>query len=640
MRVGLALALFVTSLGFGQTPKITLFSVNKVPVYTDEFIYLYKKNHLQPGDYSEAKISEYLSLYVNFKLKIAEAHKRGYDTTAAFTKEFNSYKSELRKPYEAGTDDVERLTRETYERLKDEVSASHILVLLSADATPADTLAAYKKISEIRKRAVAGEDFAALARENSDDPSAKNNGGDLGFFTALQMVYPFENAAYNTKVGDISPIVKTRFGYHIVKVNNRRPSRGEVEVSHILIRTTKPDDVKARNTIFEVFDQLKGGRPWDELCKEYSEDQRTKDSGGRLKPFDARSMTVPEFQAVAFSLKEPGQISDPFQSSVGWHIVRLERKIPLPPFGEIEASLKKSVARDERAIITKAVTLEKRKKALGFVEQKDVKRAVMLLADSSLSRGKWVYRGNQPLLNQPLFILNGSRATVREFAHWVTTMQSPVILPPAAAMTQLYEKFVEQRINDEEEKKLMAKNPEYRMLVNEYREGILLFEIMEREVWNKASQDSLGQRAYFEARADSFKAGNRVEAMIFGSPDRELIESIKQKVSRRDTVHEAELKKLKTVVRMRKYEAKESQVIDQVSWVPGLQETVVNNTYYLVDILRLVPPGNLTFEEARPKVIAEYQDVLEKRWLEELRKKYPVVVNNQARASVISQLKK
>lgn len=379
---------------FGQQEKPkkqqVLFSVNKVPTYTDEFIYLYKKNHQKkPEDFTESKVNEYLTLFTNFKLKVTEARALGMDTTAKFNKEYKTYREDLKKPYRAEPNALDKLTKEAYDHLTQEVKASHILINLKPDAFPSDTLASYNKIADIKKRILAGEDFEKLARELSEDPSAKYNGGDLGYFTAMQMVYPFEEAAYKTNKGEISNIARTRFGYHLIKVMDKKPSRGEVEVSHILLRTGTADDAKIKNKAFDIFDQLKAGRSWDELCKENSEDTNTKDSGGRLRAFGLKALaSVPEFEDTAFAMQKPGDISDPFQSSIGWHLVRLEKKIPLPPYSEMEASLKKKVARDERLQISQQTMAAKRRKDFGFAEVEENKKTIFAFADSSLTKGK------------------------------------------------------------------------------------------------------------------------------------------------------------------------------------------------------------------------------------------------------------
>lgn len=631
---------------FSQTKKnkkpVPLITVNNQPVYTDEFVYLYKKNHQnRPEEFTESKISEYINLFTNFKLKVAEARGLGMDTTKKFTKEFKTYREDLKKPYRAEPDVVDQLAKETYQNLTQEVRAAHILVGLKADAFPGDTLAAYQKMADIRKRILAGEDFEKLARELSEDPSAKYNGGDLGYFTAMQMVYPFERAAYQTNVGQLSPIVRTRFGYHLIKVIDKKPARGEVEVSHILLRSENDKNGKAKNTILEIYEQLKAGRAWNDLCKEYSEDASTKDVGGKLRPFGVGALaSVPEFESMAFALKNPGDISDPFQSAIGWHLIKLEKKIPLPPYAELEASLKKRVARDERLQISQQALNAKRKKDMGFVEVEQVKKEFFALADSSFNKGKWKFSGNSLLLEKKIAGLQGKDLRVSDVVKFIAINQAPNGMNPKNYLEQLYTTFVDESMNDLEEERLKSDKPEFKNLLTEYREGILFFEIMEKEIWNKASEDTVGQRNYYQSHLDKFQAKERVEARIFTASDKSLIDEFKQKVEKGDTISEAFLKKFKSVQSFRKYEKGDSKIIDKVSWVVGLHETQIENNYYLVEIQQLVMPGLKTFEEAKASIITDYQAELEKTWLEKLRKKYPVTVSGKGKKMVLAELVK
>ncbi len=639
--------ILIGSVSYGQSAKATetkplpIFVFGSTTINTDEFLYLYRKNHQKKEDFTDVKIQEYLDLFINFKLKVAEAYQRGFDTTAAFKKEFGSYKEELKKPYQAGKDDLDKLTHEAYERLGEEVKASHILISIKQDPSPADTLEAYQKISEIRNKLIAGSDFQALAREFSQDPSAKANGGDLGYFTAMQMVYPFEQAAYTTTVGEISPLVRTRFGYHILKIQDRRKSKGEIEVSHILLRTGTSNDGKVKNSIFEIYDQLKGGRNWDELCKEFSEDTNTKNSGGRLRPFGVGALaSVPEFEAVSFSLQQPGEISDPFQSGVGWHIIRLEKKIPLPPFKEMEASLKRRVSRDERLQISQTALITKRKKEFEFIEMLPTKQYIFSQADSSLIKGNWNYTGIEEEKAKPLFSLQSKNIFLNEFIAYIIANQTKNALSPSAYMTLLYDKFINESMNIIEEQKLIAENVDYRLLLNEYKEGILLFEIMEREVWNKASEDSLGQHIYYNEHQDKYKAGDRIEARIFSTSDKAFLDEIGMKIEKGDTLRKEDLKKFKSIQNNRAYEKGDNKVIDRINWVIGVQKTEADGMHYLVEVNRLRPPGGKSFEEARASIISDYQDALEKAWVAQLRQKYPVKINKKGKKLVIAELQK
>ena len=647
MRVRFALLLLIIStIGFGQNKKKEtersplVFRVNKQPVFADEFIYLYKKNHTKPEDFKEAKIKEYLQLLINFKLKIQEAKSRGMDTTKAFVKEFSGYKEELKKPYQVGGDELDRLTKQAYERLKEEVKASHILVNVAVDASPEDTTKAFQKISAIRQRIINGEDFQKLASELSEDPSAKSNAGDLGYFTTMQMVFPFETAAYNLKPFEVSNPVRSRFGYHLIKLYDRQPARGEVEISHILLRSEN-NDSKIKSKIFEIYDQLKAGKSWDELCLEFSEDANTKNVGGRLRPFGIGALaSVPEFEQMAFSMQKEGEISDPFQSNIGWHIIRLEKKIPLPPYKDVEASLKKKVARDERMQISKQALMVKKRKDFAFTENTETKNLLLPLADSSIVKAKWVFSGDAPSLSLPIFSLQGKATTLGDFVTYVKSHQTISSLSPKARLTELYESFVEEKINQLEDEKIYNENPDYRNLLVEYKEGIILFEIMEKEVWNKASKDSVGQRNFYDLHKEKYKAGDRLEAQVFAALEKKQLDELQRKISAGDTIKKSDLKKFKSVMSVKAYEKGESKVIDRISWVTGLQETQIDNVFYLVDVKRLVPPGYKTFEEARASVISEYQDFLEKTWLETLKKKYKVELANKGKKYVIEKLVK
>lgn len=622
-----------------QKPS-ALFTVGTTEVPADEFVHIYQKNHTnQPEAFTEAKVNEYLNLYINFKLKVTEARARGLDTTAKFRNEFKTYREDLRKPFTATPDALDKATRETYERLREEVKAAHILFRLPDNPTADDTLAAWNKCRSVLARVQAGEDFNKLASELSEDPSAKYNRGDLGFFTAMQMVYPFEKAAYELPPGQISQPVRTRFGYHLIKVESRQPARGEVEVSHILLRKTGTDDKAVRDKIFMIDEQLKKGRPWNEVCQEFSEDANTKEAGGKLRPFGVGALaSVPEFEAVAFALREPGQVSDPFSSNIGWHLVRLEKKIPLPPFAEVEASLKKRVARDERLQASRKWVDAQRKKTFNFSENASVKEKVMALADTLLVKGKWKYAGGGSLLEQSLLTVNGQTRAVKNFVAFVLEEQKQTPQSPVLYMAQLYDSFVEQELAAAEEEKLMREKPEFRHLLTEYREGILLFEIMEKEVWNKASEDSAGMARFYTTNREKYRAGARTEARVFSHGSAAELDVLEAKIKKGDTLTTADTQKLKSAQPWRKFETGENKWADLTNGQPGTHRFEADGTFYLVEVKGTIAPGIKTLEEARLSVITDYQDWLEKEWVQALRKKYRIKENKKVKRQVMAAL--
>lgn len=619
-----------------------LFTVDKETVAADEFIYLYKKNHQAKEDFTDEKIEEYFKLFVNFKLKVAEARSRGLDKTPEFEKEYNSYKDELRKPYLPEGKILDSLVKLTYARLQYDVSAAHILVGLKPDATPEDTLQAYNTALTLKKRAQDGEDFGSLASLYSEDPSAQTNKGDLGYFTALQMVYPFEEAAYSGKAGDIVGPVRTRFGYHVLKIGDKRPSRGEVEVSHIMLRTGgQRDDAKTKNLAFELHAQLQGGADWNELCKQFSEDPGSKDNGGKLRPFGVGAMNaLPEFDRTAFGLQKPGELSDPFQTQYGWHIVRLERKIPLPPLEESAASLKTRIARDERVQVSKRSMMVKLKKDLAFAENAAVKTKVLALADTSLAKGRWKIPAAFKASKETLFTLQGKKTPAGDFLNYVQKEQRSNSMTPEAYLELLYTNFSEAAISSAFESKLIGTNPDFELLLKEYYEGILLFDIMEKEVWKKANEDSAGQRAYFQANAARYQAKERIAGSILYTGTEKSTRLVIEAYQKADSLELAKAIQSEVLYSESGYFQREDRpFLADMKWEPGLHVVQQGNSYYLVEVNGLVPPGPMSFEEARATVITDYQNKLEEEWLAALRKKYPLNVNDKTKKDVVEKLK-
>ncbi len=617
---------------------MVLFTQRGNELTTDEFLYLFKKNHPKKEDQTQAKVDAYVDLLIIFKAKVAEAMSRGYDTTRTFRKELSTYRDELRKPYVASEDVVNRLTKQAYERMTLELRVSHLLIGLEPAPKPADTLAARQKIMELRERILKGEDFTSLARAFSQEPSAKTTGGDLGYFTVFQMVYPFEEAAYSLKTGEVSMPVRTQFGYHLLKVTDRRLARGEVEVSHIILRGTK-DDKKIKSKIFEIRQQLDAGRPWDEVCREFSDDPATKNTGGRLRPFGVGALAgVPEFEAASFALHNPGEISDPFQSAYGWHIVRLERRIPVAPFEQLEESLKKRVSRDPRLKIAEDKAFASKLATMGFIEDTATKEFVLNAADSSLQKGNWTAKGTSELRGRKLFQLKDKAYPVSGFISFVGSEQEPNRQSPRTYLDQLYAQYLRATVGEIEDEELMRTNGEYRNLVREYREGILLFTIMEKEVWNRASEDTVGLRAFYESNKSRYQAGERIRARVYTSDDSVFVHAMLKKLQSGDSLRKEESKRFKSIQGPRNFAKGESKAVDRVPKMIGLHAARVDASYCLVKVESLVPPGIRPMAEIRSQVISDYQDHLEAAWVKALRSKYPTKVNSKGKKYVYKEL--
>ena len=339
---GLLLCLNLTA--FAQkAPKEVLFTIDQKPYYTDEFLRVYNKNLDLVKDESQKDLNQYLDLFVGYKLKINKAHKLGLQNGDQYKNELNTYRAQLSKNYVTDSKVTKELIGEAYARSLKEIRASHILITVDENAAPADTLAAFNRAIELRNKVLKGEDFGMLASQFSQDPSAKENKGDLGYFSVFRMVYPFESAAYKTPKGQISMPVRTRFGYHLIKVNEIRDNRGEVTVAHIMIVNPKTDDAtekeRVRTTVNDIYKKIQQGENFETLARQFSEDKSSSSKGGVLNRFGSGQLSSEEFENVAFSLTKENPISAPFQSAFGWHIVKLVEKHTIKSVDEMKPEL-------------------------------------------------------------------------------------------------------------------------------------------------------------------------------------------------------------------------------------------------------------------------------------------------------------
>jgi len=497
--------------------KEPMFTVNNTKVYPDEFIYAYKKSAKNKGE--REPVEEYLDLYINFKLKVEDAKKAGIDTLPSYQNELAGYLKDVKKPYLVTEKVNEALLEETYNRLQQEINASHILVRFDENPSPEDTLKAYQKIEEIRQKYLAGQSFTKLAEEYSEDPSAKQNQGNLGWFTAFQMVYPFESAAFNTPKDSISDIVRTRFGYHLIKVNDKRETSGRIKISHILLRFppngTTADSLAVKKRIYEIHGELMEGEPWFAAATKYSEDLNTKDNGGSLPWFSIGSLPK-EMEDAAFKLSQPDQISSPVKSPFGWHIIKLEEKRGIGSMENMRESLVRRIQRDQRSALKVSEIIEKLKKENNFQKNEGV--YVQLRSQESYEEA------NIPenLKPQTIFTINGEVHTVQEFLDSQKRIRN---------FETAIKAFEEKAILDYEDEHLADKYPEYRLLASEYRDGLLLFEIMSRKVWDKISTDTVGMKSYYTNNKNDYYSAPKIKADVFLLADTSNVTSLKEIVS-------------------------------------------------------------------------------------------------------------
>ncbi len=622
---------------------------NGMSVYADEFEYAYQKNNFNNDQANTKKdIEEYLDLYIIFKQKVQAAQSLGMDTTKAFLSEFEGYRESLANSYINSKDLTEKLIQEAYDRYKEEISAEHILLRTSNEE---DTLAAYHKIDSIRQLALAGDDFPSLAKTYSEDPTASKNGGDLGYFTSMRMVYPFESAAYNTPVGEISPIVKTKFGYHILHIKDRRPSQGKTSASHIMIRTTSRDNSEkqeiARNKIFEIHDQLNNGVDWTQLCKQFSDDNNTKNKAGKLPPFGTGQMPPTFFQAAS-DLQDDGQYSDPFTTPYGWHIVKLDGRLPIESYDKMKPKIKNHISRDERVAITQQALVNKLKIENGFIDYSD-KKNLFNKIDSTFLVGKWAY--NTSTEDTLTIFKIGNKTYSKESGYkYLEGKQKPVRGKTVNSYTTLlYNKYIEEALIQYEKDHLAEKNIEYKMLVKEYWEGILLFNLMNEKVWEKAVEDTVGLSTYFESNRSKYNWESRVNATIYNASSQDILTEIADMITKNDSIslrRKALLKKynassdLSLKIEEGLFEKNDQEVLKLSQWQVGIEEIEYEGRFYLINVLEILPSQPKKLKECKGLVIAEYQEVLEKEWVKSLKEQYPASINKNTWNSTLSKLEK
>lgn len=513
-----------------------IISIGKTQVPFREFRYVYNKNNSNASDANTDKsVKEYVDLYVNFKLKVLDAEKEGLDTTNSFKRELEGYRKQLAKPYLTDKSVTQKLVSEAYERMKEEVNAAHILIKCDPKADPKDTLAAYNKIMDIRRRILSGESFEKAAKENSEDPSAKFNDGNLGYFTAMQMVYPFEDAAYKTAKGSISSPVRTQFGYHILKVNDRRPSQGQITVAHIMVRANPgmpaEDSLAARKKIFDIYDKLKKGGNFASLALEFSDHSDSKTKGGILPAFATGTM-VPSFENAAFAIRDTGRYSEPFQTPFGWHIVKLISRKTLEPFEELKSSLESKVSKDSRSELNKSFLIAKLKKENGFKENKILLAYATSKADTNLTKGKWKFDMADKKLDDVLLSIKEKNYLLRDFWKYAEKKQSVTqSSAPDFQMKLLYKEFSDECVMEYEESHLTDKYEDYRMLVKEYRDGILLFTLMDQKVWTKALEDTSGLRKFHTGNKGKYTWGERIKASIYSCSNSKVLDNVKSRLA-------------------------------------------------------------------------------------------------------------
>ena len=640
-----AFLLNLPSSATAQDSGTTLLTVGGKPVDKDELVYLISKGKSTDASVSGVSREEFeenFDLFVNYKLKVREAEALGMDKSEEFEREFSSFKETLIYPYLIKNSLEEGELRKAYSRMQEVVRASHILFQFPPNASTEDSLIVLKMALKVKGEIENGGNINELAVQHSDDPSAKINKGDLGYFTGLQMVQPFEDAAYNLQIGQVSDPVLTNFGYHIIKVQDRQPNPGQVRVSHILVRFDANDPTQeenARRKIADIYAEIqKESTVWEDIVKTFSEDPATSQRGGILPWFGVGSM-IPEFEMAAFSLPETGEVSPPLKTQYGYHILRLEEKKPLDPYEEMEENIRSRILRDSRSGMIQSQVVAIQKARYGFKEDEASvnKLAQVLNPVSKVDFGSTLT--SQSLGNSPLFTLQGKTYLASDLSSF---MQGEELSTKTKGGTFeiWYDRFVAEVLSQTEEKDLETNNKEYQMLLKEYRDGILLFSLMNQEVWEKGIKDSLGQAEYFRKNMGKYQWKNRIEAFVVKVLDPSQLENARKdlqgKAYNQALIQdfEANYKANSTLAFQSEsglFEYADHPVLSKIDTQLAYQEIQVEGVLHLVLTGQKLPAEPRKFEESRGLVIRDYQEYLDTTLIQTLKSKYPIQINSQVK---------
>ena len=599
----------------------------------------YKNNH--NADISADYLNEYMELFVKFKLKVREAQELGMDTIPSFVNELDGYRKQLAKPYLKNEEFDENMLTEAYERMSFDVNASHILIAVDEKVTDDEVKVAEQKAITIKKDILDGKlSFGDAAKQNSDDKSAVSNRGELGFFTAFMMVYDFETAAYTTKIGEISNPVRTKYGFHLVKVNDKRKAVGQVKVAHIMFKTGQGADEnklnQAKEKINKALQLLNKGESFADVAERFSEDRSTAVKGGELPAFGVGKM-VPEFENNAFELKNIGDISVPFRTEYGWHIIKLIEKEEMPSFDELKVELKRKIERDSRGDLSTKALYKKLNDIYKVINKPAVYTSFRKGAANSVATGTFEKLNN----NKTLVTIDGMSVSINKFSEYILAYQSV-----GSDIDAMYIDFVNEELLAYEESKLEEKYPKYKALMQEYREGILLFDLTNKKVWTKAVEDTLGLQAFYDANKSNYTWKKRVDATIYSCIDLTTAKKVKREIYKK---HRGTITNSDILVKINKDNALSLQIesnkflkganknVDAIEWKTGISKDIVleNGSYIIIDVDEVLASGTKALSETRGKVISDYQIELELNWIASLRAKYAVSINTEVLHSLI-----
>jgi len=622
----------------GYSQSEIVMTIGGQQITKEEFVRLYRKNNENLiNDSLRKSPEEYLDLFVNYKLKVLEAKNKGMDTLSSFTAEFGKYRNQLAKNYLNYNEITEEDMRSAYQRMCSEVKAAHILIRLAPDAQPEQDSAIYRKCMDIRNQILQGSDFETVATQYSEDPSVSRNQGMLGYFSAFQMVSEFEDAAFNLQPGDLSMPIRTKYGYHIIKVYDKRPNPGEIQVAHIMKRLLPNAGTAqiqaATNELDSIRNLLMRGEDFASLASMYSDDRNSAQNGGAL-PYFSTSGILPEFSDAAFSLSADGEISSVVRTPAGLHLIKRINIKPVDTYEKLKPFIQ------ERLRNNPLITKQKQQK---FIEQlletysaRPDNEVLNLLAAQAKEPSILTGESELPMhaQNEIILTIDNDHFQTNEFIELFNQQLRKATNKERISIAELFKSFSDDKLIWLENQNLEKKYPDFKYLTQEYHDGILLFNLTEEIVWKKAVQDSTGLVTFYEQNKELFKWDSRFDGWAIQCENQEVRDYIDQIFEQSSELDATELRDLldsrfpnQSFIQKGIFARGQNPLVDYFVWNAAKPQSYVEGLHFVRG--NLVPPAAKTLEEARGQYISAYQDQLEKNWIENLRKKYKVKLNKK-----------
>lgn len=629
-----------------------LFTVDgREEVTAEEFKAVYNKNR-DIGEQIDPKTpEEYLQLYIDFKLKVLEAKDSAMDMRQSFLEEFHGYRSQLAKPYLTDKGSEEALVEEAYKRMQTDVAASHIMISVADFNNPKDTAAAYGQLQSVREQLTSGEmGFEEAAKLYSEDTYSAQRGGSLGYFSVFDMVYPFENQVYGLEVGGISPVFKTQFGYHIARLDATRPARGRIQVAHIMLllpeNASADQSAEVQRKIEEIHQKLStGASSFEDMVLQFSQDKTTRNSQGRLPEFGMNDM-VNTFEDAAYGLSNPGDVSKPVRTPYGWHIIKLIQKIPVPSFEEAESDLVNRIKRDQRAQVSQERFVRRLFKEYNFQVLENPLKSLAKKVKKDDFVGTSLTT-NENYQDRSALATFGDQQEIMVFQFVDFIEQNPGLFPNETEKLEMLKTYMdlyaEERLLAYENTQLERKYPEFRRLVNEYRDGILLFDLTDKKIWTRSMKDTLGLQNYYEAHKGNYRWNTRYDYTIYDCENKKMAKKVLKeiKAGTSDSLILAKYNSesaLNIQIESKLEETPEYAEVNSMTAGMVSKPIEKNGRFFIFQLHQVMEPRTKELKEVRGLVAADYQKELEAAWIQELRTRYPVTIDTAVKQAVFSEL--